>query len=49
MQFSGKMDILATLEVQKCHFEVSSSAFSHIYFLMQGYHFTVKLTSVDVW
>jgi len=27
--FSGKIDILATLGVQKCYFEVSSSALSY--------------------
>jgi len=30
VQFSGKMDILATLRVQKHYFEVSSSALSDI-------------------
>jgi len=29
VDFSGKIDILATLGVQKCYFEVSSSALSY--------------------
>jgi len=29
MHLSGKMDIFATLGVQKCYFEVSSSALSY--------------------
>jgi len=60
MYLSGKMDILAALGVQECYFEVSSSALcytqafrsedhTHFFCKTQENHFTVKLTTLNVY